>query len=215
MAEASRSVVVVDYDLGNLFSVCRALENVGGAPTVSGDPDQILGAERVLLPGVGAFANGMNGLRERGLIEPLKHFAKTGRPLLGVCLGMQLLLSVGEEFGEYEGIGLIPGRVKKLEPHDAAGQALKLPHIGWNSLRPEGDGWARTPLEGLAPDSPVYFVHSYAPQPERPGDALASCEYGATRFCAAVRRDNVSGCQFHPEKSGPAGLAILARFLKQ
>lgn len=214
MSVPARRVVVVDYGLGNLFSVCRALESAGGAPEVSADPKTILAADRVLLPGVGAFGDGISGLRERGLVEPLREFVKTGRPLLGVCLGMQLLMSAGEEFGEHEGLGLVPGRVTKLVPVSADGRTLKLPHIGWNTLRPEGAGWAGTPLEGLAPDSPVYFVHSYAPRPEDPEHALASCEYGTTRFCAAVRRDNLSGCQFHPEKSGSVGLAILARFLE-
>jgi glutamine amidotransferase len=215
MAERSRGVVVVDYGLGNLFSVCRALESCGGVPVISSDTGVILAADRVLLPGVGAFGDGIAGLRERGLVEPLQAFAKAGRPLLGVCLGMQLLLSVGEEFGEHEGLGLVPGRVVKLEPRTADGRALKLPHIGWNSLRPEGSGWTKSPLEGLAPDATVYFVHSYAPRPDDPAHALASCEYGTARFCAAVRRDNLSGCQFHPEKSGPVGLAILSNFLRQ
>lgn len=215
MAEAARTVVVVDYGLGNLFSVCRALERAGGAPEISSDPARILAAGRVLLPGVGAFGDGAAGLRERGLVEPLREFARTGRPMLGVCLGMQLLLSVGEEFGTHEGLGLIPGRVTKLEPKAADGGALKLPHIGWNVLRPEGAGWAGTPLAGLASDAPVYFVHSYAPRPDDPAHVLASCGYGSDRFCAAVRRENLTGCQFHPEKSGPTGLGILSSFLRQ
>jgi glutamine amidotransferase len=215
MAEASRPVVVVDYGLGNLFSVSRALAAAGGTPTLTSDPDALLSAERLVLPGVGSFGDGINGLRERGLIEPLRSYARTGRPLIGLCLGMQLLLTSGDEFGLNEGLGLIPGRVTLLAPQGQDGRPLKMPHIGWSELVPGDAGWKGGPLEDLAPRSQVYFVHSYAPQPDDQAHALAYCDYGTTRFCAAVRRDNLSGCQFHPEKSGPYGLMILSRFLRQ
>ena len=215
MAEPSRPVVVVDYGLGNLFSVGRALAAAGGTPSLTSDPDAILRAERLVLPGVGAFGDGMRGLRERGLVEPLRAYAGTGRPLIGLCLGMQLLLTSGDEFGLHEGLGLIPGRVTLLAPKGDDGRPLKMPHIGWNELSPGPGGWGGSPLEDLAPRSQVYFVHSYAPRPDDEAHALAYCDYGNARFCAAVRRGSLSGCQFHPEKSGPNGLAILSRFLRQ
>ena len=214
MAERSRRVVVVDYGLGNLFSVCRALAAVGGEPTLSSDPDEVFAAERLVLPGVGAFGDGMKGLQERGLADPIKRFAVAGRPLIGLCLGMQLLFSSGDEFGRNEGLGLIPGQVSLLRPRDRAGRVLKLPHIGWNALVPGEAGWSGSPLADLSPGAQVYFVHSYAPEPTNPAHALAYFEYGTSRFCAAVRRDNFSGCQFHPEKSGPNGLTILSSFLR-
>jgi glutamine amidotransferase len=127
---------------------------------------------------------------------------------------MQLLMSVGEEFGEHPGLGLIPGRVVKLTPTAPDGRALKLPHIGWNRINPGPSGWAGTTLSDLKAGTAVYFVHSYAPQPQDPAHVMATCEYGTTRFCSAVRRENLSGCQFHPEKSGPTGLLILSRFLR-
>lgn len=201
----SRPVLVVDYGLGNLFSVSRALAAAGGLPRVSSDADEIRAAERLVLPGVGAFGDGMGGLRERGLVEPLREYAKAGRPLLGLCLGLQLFLERGTEFGEHEGLGLIPGAVEKVEA------PAKLPHIGWNALEGRWDG---SILAGLPQGAQVYFVHSYAPVPARAADSLATCDYAGTRIHVALRKDNVTGCQFHPEKSGPVGLRILSRFLE-
>lgn len=214
MAERSRPVVVVDYGLGNLFSVGRALTAAGGSPTLSSDAKAIMAAERLVLPGVGAFGDGIKGLRDRGLVEPLKEYARTGRPLIGLCLGMQLLLTSGDEFGRHEGLDLIPGRVTLLAPTGDDGKPLKMPHIGWSELVPGPAGWNGSPFQDLPPRPQVYFVHSFAPRPDDAAHALAYCSYGSERFCAAVRRDNLSGCQFHPEKSGPNGLAILARFLR-
>lgn len=214
MAEPARRVVVVDYGLGNLFSVSRALEACGGAPELASDPDAVLAAERIVLPGVGAFGDGMDGLRRRGLVEPLREFARSGRPLIGLCLGMQLLLTRGEEFGSHEGLGLVPGTVSRLEPVAEDGARLKVPHVGWNALSPNSGGWEGSVLSDLSPGARVYFVHSYAPVTDDPRHALAICRYGRSAFAAVVRRDNLSGCQFHPEKSGPAGLAILSRFLR-
>ena len=167
-----------------------------------------------MLPGVGAFADGMQGLRERGLIEPLRAYAASGRPMLGICLGMQMLASVSEEFGEHEGLGLIPGRVQAVPASDTQGRPQKIPHIGWSALRvPPGAQWAESPLRDTAVGSAVYLVHSFAVVPDDPADRLADCDYGGHAIAAAIRRGNVIGCQFHPEKSGAIGLNILARFL--
>ncbi|MEO5844593.1 MAG: imidazole glycerol phosphate synthase subunit HisH [Caldimonas sp.] len=210
----STSVTVVDCGSGNLLSVSRALEHCGASVKVSHHGADIERAERVVLPGVGAFADGMAGLRDRQLLEPIRRFAATGRPLLGICLGMQMLLTSSEEFGHHEGIGLVPGEVLPLPATALDGSRLKRPHIGWADLLASHDaGWAGSPLEGLAQGTSVYLVHSYAAYPSERSDRLAECLYGGNRVVAAIRRENIVGCQFHPEKSGSAGLQVLRRFL--
>lgn len=211
-------VTVVDYGIGNLFSVQRALEHCGASVRVSSDASAIETAERVVLPGVGAFADGMRGLRERGLVEPLRRLASAGRPLLGICLGMQMLADVSEEFGEHQGLGLIPGRVVAIPRVDVLGQPQKIPHIGWNALVPAHDApgtspWAGTILSSTPPQTSVYLVHSFHFVPASTADRLADCVYGGHRITAAVQRGRLTGCQFHPEKSGEAGLAVLRAFI--
>jgi len=208
-------VTIVDYGIGNLFSVQRALEHCGATVRLSSEAGAIDEAERLVLPGVGAFADGMRGLRDQGLIDPLRRFAAAGRPFLGICLGMQMLATVSEEFGEHAGLGLIPGRVVPVPSVTTDGHPQKTPHIGWNELVPavgraswEGSVLASTP-EGAA----VYLVHSYHFLPDDPKDGLADCIYGGHRITAAVQRGHLMGCQFHPEKSGATGLAVLDRFL--
>ena len=211
----SRSVTLLDYGVGNLLSVSRALEHCGAEVTRSGDPEDVARAERLVLPGVGAFGACVETLASHGLIEPVKTYAASGRPLLGICVGMQMLLDYGEEFGRHEGLGLIPGHVEAIPPTDSAGQPHKIPHIGWNGLhRPNGAESWHSPLFDAVPDgAEVYFVHSYTAVPSDPAHRLADCDYGGRTISAAVARDAVFGCQFHPEKSGPLGLAILDRFL--
>lgn len=204
--------VIVDYGLGNLFSVARAVQAAGGTAVISDDPEAVAAADRLILPGVGAFGDGMKGLAERGLIEPVQRAAREGRPVLGICLGMQLLLDVGEEFGRFRGLELIPGRVSRLAPVGDDGAVLKLPHIGWSPLVSSAP-WSGTLLEGLPPEASMYFVHSFAPAAADRADVLAECRYGSTVFTAVVRKGSVTGCQFHPEKSGPLGLGLLRRFL--
>jgi len=207
-------VTVIDYGIGNLYSVSRALERCGGEVTVTADSVQIEAASRLVLPGVGAFADGMRGLRECGLVEPIKRYAASGRPLLGICLGMQMLAGVSEEFGRHEGLDLIPGRVVPVPQTTTDGQAQKIPHIGWNDLvAPRGADWSDSLLRGTPQGTAVYLVHSYFVIPDDPRHSLAHCIYGGHRIAAAIRRGRVVGCQFHPEKSGEAGLAMLAQFL--
>ena len=207
-------VTVIDYGIGNLFSVGRALEHCGAEVKFTSDPALIESAPRLVLPGVGAFADGMKGLRDRGLVEPIRRYAASGRPLLGICLGMQMLAQVSEEFGEHEGLGLIQGRVVAVPDRTISGASHKIPHIGWNGLLvPAAVSWNETLLSDTPEGTAVYLVHSYVVTPEDPAQRLADCLYGGHRICAAIRRGSIVGCQFHPEKSGEAGLRILRRFI--
>jgi glutamine amidotransferase len=208
-------ITVVDYGIGNLFSVQRALDYCGATVRVSSRGSDIVDADRILLPGVGAFADGMQGLRDRDLVEPLLQFAATGRPLLGICLGMQMLATASEEFGEHQGLGLIPGRVRQVPTRTVEGKPHKIPHIGWREIFPaSGDDWKGTMLEDTAAGAPVYLVHSFHHVPEDPAHLLADCGYGGHRVTAAVRAGSILGAQFHPEKSGREGLKMMAAFLR-
>jgi imidazole glycerol-phosphate synthase subunit HisH len=208
-------VVVVDYGVGNLLSVRRALEHCGASVQLAHQPEVLRRAARVVLPGVGAFANGMSELRRRELAEAVQEVVARGVPLLGICLGMQMLLEVSEEFGVTAGLGLIPGRVIAINPFTPSGEPLKIPHVGWNALVPASRDtrWEDTALQDVHPAEAVYFVHSFMAQPEQSRHRLADCLYGHEAICAVIARDNVVGCQFHPEKSGEVGLKILRRFL--
>jgi imidazole glycerol-phosphate synthase subunit HisH len=209
------SVTVVDYGIGNLYSVCRALEICGTDVDLTSNPKQIEASQRLVLPGVGAFADGMAGLRSRDLIEPIRRHAAAGKPLLGICLGMQMLAGTSTEFGEHEGLGIIPGRVTHLQRFDAAGAPQKIPYVGWAELEmPAARTWDGTVLADLNPSiSSVYLVHSFEMVAEKAEHRLAEYVLGGQKVCAAVASGKVIGCQFHPEKSGNVGLSVLRRFL--
>lgn len=209
------NVLVVDYGMGNLYSIGRALEHLGASVRISDSPENIEKADRLVLPGVGAFADGVRGLEERGLIEPLKKYASSGRPLLGICLGMQLLFEMSEEFGEHCGLGLVPGRVVAVPATDVDGKPHKVPHMGWSALRrPVGrHSWTGTILANVEEGEAVYFVHSFMAVPANKSNRFADTHYGGQQICAAVHWDHIYGCQFHPEKSGKVGLRILKTFL--
>lgn len=200
-------IAIVDYGVGNLFSLTSSFAAIGIEAVATSDPDVISRAERIVLPGVGAFADARAKLRETGLDEVVIREARVGKPLLGICLGMQLLLEKSLEYGEHPGLGLIPGTVRPIA--DVIPKDLKIPHIGWNALSfPQPHPLFADVKEG----DHVYFVHSfYAADCE--DFVLATCDYGAP-LTAAVGRGNVMGCQFHPEKSGAVGLAILRAFCK-
>ncbi|WP_287497384.1 imidazole glycerol phosphate synthase subunit HisH [Pandoraea sp. CB10b_02] len=209
-------VTLIDYGIGNLYSVSRALEYCGAEVTLSSDPSTIEASPRLVLPGVGAFADGMSGLRERGLIEPIRRYAATGRPLLGICLGMQMLTSASEEFGRHEGLGLIPGNVVPIPTVTTQGQPHKTPNIGWSALTPAADAdWSGTLLARTEPGTFVYLVHSYHVVPDDPKAKIATCEYGGHAITTAIRSGAVHGFQFHPEKSGEEGLRMLEVFLHE
>jgi len=197
-------IALIDYGIGNLRSVEKALAAAGAQVELTSDPARILAAEKVVLPGVGAFGDGMVGLRTRKLIEPLQIIVARQTPLLGICVGMQLLFEIGEELGEHPGLNLLPGRAPRFPENE-----LKAPQTGWNQLRPERE----TPLlQGLTPNSYAYFNHSYYCVPANPADVLASTEYGL-RYASVVGRGKLYGVQFHPEKSQAVGLTILRNFV--
>ncbi len=208
-------IAVMDYGVGNLLSVRRALEHCGATVTVTADHHTLLASPRVVLPGVGAFAIGMAELRRRGLDGIVREIAARGTPLLGICLGMQMLMDESEEFGASAGLGLIRGKVVPVPAVTALGHRQKIPHIGWNALTESESsrGWTGTLLSDVRPPEAVYFVHSYMAQPVDIEHRLADCLYGGIRISAVIGCANVYGCQFHPEKSGSVGLKILRGFL--
>ncbi|MEI7818485.1 MAG: imidazole glycerol phosphate synthase subunit HisH [Desulfuromonadales bacterium] len=208
------TVTIIDYGIGNLLSVARAFEHCGANIVLTDDPVKITGADYLVLPGVGAFADGMSGLTECRLVEPIKIFAAKERPFLGICLGMQLMLDESDEFGANEGLGLIPGKVVAIPTVGSDGLPHKIPHIGWNEItRPESTSWQNTILQETPEGTPFYFVHSFTAVPSQQEHRLADCSYNGTMISAAVKNGNLYGCQFHPEKSGIAGLNIVSRFL--
>ena len=209
-------VAVIDYGVGNLLSVRRAFLQCGVTVDVTDNPACILAARRVVLPGVGAFANGMAALQARGLVYVVHEVGRRGTPLLGICLGMQMLLDTSEEFGDTAGLGLIAGRVVPVPERGIDGTPQKIPHIGWNGLVPGTPtaAWNGTLLEGIEAGESVYFVHSFMAQPADATHRLADCIYGGVSVSAAIRQRNVMGCQFHPEKSGEVGLRVLKNFLR-
>lgn len=208
-------VVVVDYGMGNLLSVRRALEHFGAEVEQCADADALGMAPKIILPGVGAFADGMAELRRLGLDVALREAAERGTPIMGICLGMQMLFNSSEEFGHSAGLGLIPGRVVGIPRVGENGVPRKIPHIGWNDLILAGwcQSWRGSILEAVTVGSSVYFVHSFMAVPDDPADCLANCLYEGQVVTAAVAHGNVSGCQFHPEKSGQVGLSVMRQFL--
>ena len=198
-------IAIVDYGVGNLFSLNSSLEMIGAESIVTADPDVLRSADKILLPGVGAFEDAAGKLRESGLAELLKELAAEGKPLLGICLGMQMLFEKSYEYGEHEGLGLIPGNVRPIR--DVIPEDYKIPHIGWNGLHLKQEN----PLFRYVKEGDcVYFVHSFYAA-DCDDAVIATAEYGA-ELTAAVAKGNVYGCQFHPEKSGNVGLSILKAF---
>lgn len=209
-----KSVAVVDYGAGNLFSLMKALRFLGSSPVLIRTPDELDAAQTIILPGVGAFPAGMEALESRRLADAIRRAAESQKKILGICLGAQLLMSDGYEFRHVEGLGCVPGRVVKF-PELAAG--YRVPNINWNPVAlPSNKGlnsWEGTPLAQTAPGSQFYFVHSFICEPADREDILAQTEYGEFTFCSVYRRGNIFGSQFHPEKSGKVGLQFLQSFL--
>jgi glutamine amidotransferase len=199
-------ITIIDSGIANIGSILTACQRIGVQAMVTTEPDIISVARALILPGVGAFADAMNIIRRRGLVQPIRDVAAAGIPILGICLGMQLLSESSEEFGEYEGIGLIPGRVKRLQP---AHSSERVPNIGWCDVTKAPNSALFASIDNR---SPFYFVHSYAFNCTDPDDCIGSISFGATPVCAAIEHNNIFGVQFHPEKSQDVGLQLLSNF---
>lgn len=198
-------VTIVDYGSGNLRSVQKACERLGAAARITDDPDQVAEAEKLVLPGVGAFGDAMRELRARGLVEPILAHLRADRPFFGICMGLQLLFETGFEGGRHAGLGVLAGDVVRF----ALPAGMKVPHMGWNTVAWTGAGAERSPA---GPDDYFYFVHAYHARPADAAVVAATTDYGGP-FCSAVRRGRLFATQFHPEKSQAAGLRLLASFL--
>jgi len=205
-----KDIVIIDMGVGNLFSIQKACAAVGLPAILSSEASTIEDAGGLILPGVGAFGNAMNALRRLNLISVLAGYRDSGRPVLGICLGMQLLMDYSDEFGRHKGLGYISGSVKSLR-HEISGE---IPHIGWSPVfnTERGKSWDNTLLHSFDNNDYQYFVHSYFVNPDNIDDTLAITRYSGFSFCAVVHKDNVTGCQFHPERSGGAGLGIYKQW---
>jgi len=210
-------IVIIDYGIGNIKSVEQAFSEVGARTIVSSDLKIIRNASKIVLPGVGAFENAMNAICDLNLSETIVKLANNGVPLLGICLGMQLLFDASDEFGVTKGLGLIPGRVQSYPLAKANTEEIRVPQINWHELIPSSNitNWENTLLSNLNYDDAVYFVHSYVANPANKSHRIAEYKCGGNLINAVVVKDNITGCQFHPEKSGLPGLNILRNFINQ
>ena len=212
----NHKVTLVDYGVGNLLSVQRSLEMHDVEVFVTSDPDEIVNSSKLVLPGVGAFPRAMSTLYSLGLVEPIQEFVQRERPLLAICLGMQLLMDSGSEFVETKGLGIISGRVKMLPKKAIDENSLKLPNVGWSELFPyAGSDWSNTLLNTIQPGNSAYFVHSYIAEPLSEFNLVSYAFFGGHKFPAVVTDGYTTGCQFHPEKSGKIGLKIIENFVNQ
>ena len=209
-----KDVSILDYGIGNLLSVRRGVEKCGYNPILVNSNSQIQNSEKLILPGVGAFRDGINLLKQKGFIEGILEFTKKGSPLLGICLGMQMLFDTSDEHGMSDGLGLIPGKVVRIPNTSKNGNLHKIPHISWNKLlKPNNDTlWRNTILANTEVGSNVYFVHSFHAIPSYEDHLLSTTDYNGRSLAGVVKKDNIYGCQFHPEKSGTIGLTILKNF---
>ena len=218
----TKKITIVDYGMGNIFNLSRALEELNCDVEVSSDVDKIKNADKLLLPGVGAFKDGINGLKAKNLDIAINEYILKERPIMGICLGMQLLLSSSEENGQHQGLDIIKGTVKKFKKPNQKSADYKIPQIGWNTLNPlnknsnfEGySDWKDTILNGFIESPYMYFLHSYYVMLNYPEIIVAQTSYGQNQFCSVFQKNNIIGCQFHPERSAEKGLKLLNNFLK-
>lgn len=205
-------VAIVDYEMGNLFSVKRACEHIGLSPVITSDILSIMNAEAIILPGVGAFGDAMENLIRMDLVLPIREFVCSGKPFMGICLGMQLIFSESEEFGMHQGLDIVEGSVKKFSFVNNKGEKIKVPHVGWNKIFEPNRGnvnqWKQSPLENINNGEYMYFVHSYYAVPKSDSVILSITDYEGTEFCSSILWKNVFACQFHPEKSTAEGIKI-------
>jgi len=210
----NKKVTIIDYGLGNMFSINQAFNKVGIDTIITSDPKIIESSDAIVLPGVGAFGDAMKNLQQLKLIEPIHFFAKTGKPFLGICLGMQLLFNKSEEFGNHNGLGLIEGEVKKFDFTRINGECIKIPQIQWNQVYNKGYiSWKDTCMSEIEDNSYMYFVHSYYAKPKDDQIILTYSKYGDLEYCSSLKKENITGIQFHPEKSGELGLNIYKNWI--
>ncbi len=210
----------MDYGTGNFLSVERACDVVGLRTVVTSDAADVRAADAVILPGVGSFSCAMEALHEHGLVEPLRYAAESGKPLVGICLGLQLLMTESSEFGRHRGLGILEGAVVRFQNLHQGPRTLKVPHTGWNRVfrnptdvlgagdAPLSDPWAGSLMAGIQNNTPMYFAHSFFAKPRDPGTVLSFTHYGGQMFCSSIQHGNIFACQFHPERSGPTGLQV-------
>ena len=208
-------VAIIDYKMSNLFSVQAACNKVGLSSTITSDRDRILEAKVAILPGVGAFGEAMKYLIDKKLDETIFQYVDMGKPLIGICLGLQLLFESSEEFGNHNGLGLIKGKVKKFKPHSRNSIKYPVPQIGWNKINQKDASWESSLLRGNSNNDFMYFVHSYYVEPDDNKIILSKTTYGDIEYCSSVKQNNIFACQFHPEKSGEVGINIYKNLKKE
>jgi glutamine amidotransferase len=213
MQSSLKKIAIVDYQLGNLYSVKQALKHIGADATITSDKKLISDADAVILPGVGAFREAMSNMQKLDLIGPVTDFVATGKPFMGVCLGLQILFSESEEFGMSNGLGFIKGTIKKFSTNLPDNPKAKVPQIAWNKVYENNISWKSTPFNNLPSGAYQYFVHSYYAQPEE-NVILSTTQYEGFEYCSAILKNNIFACQFHPEKSGEQGLKIYNNWLQ-
>jgi glutamine amidotransferase len=209
-------IAIIDYQLSNLFSIKHVCDYLSLESIITSKKEDILNADAAILPGVGAFHIAMNNLEELELIIPIKKFINSGKPFMGVCLGMQLLFRESLEFNNSKGLDIIPGRVIKFDNVNENYETLKIPHVGWNQItkpKHQKSKWKHSPLSGIQNNENMYFVHSYFVVPENDDVVLTTTNYGGTRFCSSILFENVFATQFHPEKSSEIGIQIYKRWV--
>lgn len=209
----SKQVTLIDYGAGNLLNVQRAFEHLAVDVKIATTAEEVFKAERIVFPGVGAFPEAMQQLQSQELVEAIKESALE-KPFLGICLGMQMMLDSSDEFGLTNGLGLIPGQVKKLPGFSTDNVKMTIPHMGWSKIRASLTDWQNSPFSDIPEENAFYFVHSFYADVKNAKDQLAVFDFGGHAITAAIQKDNLIGCQFHPEKSGELGLKIIQSYLQ-
>lgn len=206
----TKIISIIDYGVGNLYSITKACRKFSDSIILTEDPDIIKSSSALILPGVGSFGAGIDGLKRRNLVGVIREFADSGKPILGICLGAQLMMSRGYEFGEFNGLDIIPGKVIKF---GKLSLGTKIPHIGWNKII-INDSAQKNIFSSLGAEPHFYFVHSYIMEPDNSENIFAVTNYGGSSFCSVIKQGNIYGCQFHPEKSAKDGLKIIKNFIE-
>lgn len=220
-----KKIAIVNYGMGNLFSVRQACQKMGMYAVITSERREIAEADAIILPGVGAFGAAMEKLRAFRILDPIERSIRAGKPFLGICLGFQLLMETSEEFGKHRGLGILPGTVEHFGRPEEKGRRLKVPHVGWNAVwsdkagaqgEPNGADYAQKSMMSSVPNGEsMYFVHSYVVNPQESDIARCYTKYGGVVFCSAIEKGNVFACQFHPERSGDMGLRIYSNFAQK